>query len=438
MSKGNTGETKLSATSRTPLNLALQTWLRARGTALRPPLPVYPPPPMTRWGRIWRYSVAALMGALSFLTMLMIYDLEGFTDQRIGTLITVDLLLAPVLFVMMALRRKYPLFAIVVSCMAAGFGSLGSGAISITVISVATRRRWKELVPAGVFWLISTWTMQQANGGAFGSSIAELAIGSFGSLAILLVIGLFIGGRRQAIGALHARIAAAEDIRDARFAQARSNERSSIAREMHDVLAHRIYLVALHAGALSFRTDLAPEQVAETAEIIRDNSHQALKELRTVLGVLRDPAHGFDETPDLPQPALTDLAGLIQDSRLAGTRIDLQAPDELLASFGELDPTISRNAYRVLQECLTNARKHAPHALITLDLSGDQNTGLLMECRNTLHSSPSLTQDLDTPGSGLGLVGMQERIRASGGTLEFGSLSDKSFAVKVWLPWETR
>ena len=434
MSKGETGLD--TAPLSTGLKTPLKTRLGARIAALRTPLPVYPPPPITGWGRIWRYTLAVLVGIISFITMLMLYAEQGYKDLHLA-LVWIDILLTPVMFAMMALRRKYPMLAIIVSSLAAGFGALGSGAIAFTIISVATRRRWKEIIPAAILWSGSSWAMQQVNDNVFNTGMAELAVSSVGTFALLIAIGLFISGRRQAFGALPARIAAAENIRDARFDQARANERSSIAREMHDVLAHRISLVALHSGALSYRTDLSPEQVAETAEIIRDNSHQALKELRAVLGVLRDPANGVDETPDLPQPALTNLDSLVQDSRLAGTRIDVEVDPQLVEGFSLLDPTISRNAFRVLQECLTNARKHAPHALVTLTISGSEQTGLFIECTNGLWEIPALTPDLDMPTSGLGLVGMQERIRASGGTLEFGSGS-KLFTVKAWLPWETR
>lgn len=415
----------------------LQTWINTRVASLRTPLPVFPPPPMTTWGRIWRYALAALFGILSFIATLMLYQEQGFKDAHLP-LVWVDILLTPVLFTMMALRRKYPMFTILVSSLAAGFSALGSGAITFTLISVATRRQWKELLPAALLWLASSWAMQRVSDDAFNTGVTEMTISSVGAFALMVAVGLFISGRRQAVGALHARIAAAENIRDARFDQARANERSNIAREMHDVLAHRISLVALHSGALSYRTDLSAEQVAETAEIIRDNSHQALKELRAVLGVLRDPATGGDEAPDLPQPGLTNLDALIQDSRLTGARIDVHLAPNLVENFGLLDPTISRNAYRVLQECLTNARKHAPHALVTLEISGDEKTGLFIECVNGLRTFSPHTQDLDMPPSGLGLVGMQERIRASGGTLEFGVSGQHKFTVKAWLPWETR
>ncbi|XBH21302.1 histidine kinase [Jonesiaceae bacterium BS-20] len=420
---------------------------------MRTPLPLYPPPPLTVWGQIWRYGVAIISGAFSFLLVVGVYQMEGLLNYSPGgpgmlPLVFIDLALAPVMFLAMALRRRKPLLAIVLVSAFAGFSSLGSGAITFTLVSVATRRRWKELIPAAVLWFFSTWAMQAVSTSIWAQGVstisfeqvtlAEMTISSFTFFTIMVAIGLFIGGRRQAIGALEARVAAAEDIRDARFAQARANERSSIAREMHDVLAHRISLVALHSGALSYRKDLSAEQVAETAEIIRDNSHQALKELRTVLGVLRDPASGLDAPPDLPQPALTDLDVLIQDSRLTGTRIDLHAPKDLLASFDQLNQTISRNAYRVLQECLTNARKHAPNALVTLKLSGNQDDGLFIECRNGVRFAPLASKEVCLPSSGLGLVGMQERIRASGGTLEFGAPSQNFFEVKVWLPWQTR
>ena len=104
----------------------------------------------------------------------------------------------------------------------------------------------------------------------------------------LLATGMYIGARRELVASLHDRAERAEREQALRVEQAQANERARIAREMHDVLAHRMSLVAMHAGALAYRTDLSPEQTRHAAEVIQANAHRALADLREVLGLLRE------------------------------------------------------------------------------------------------------------------------------------------------------
>jgi signal transduction histidine kinase len=183
-------------------------------------------------------------------------------------------------------------------------------------------------------------------------------------------------------------------------------------------------MVTMHAGALSYRDDLTPEQVRETAGIIQENSHQALTELRQVLGVLReDPG---DADPELPQPSADDLPALIEDARASGMKV--------VSTLGPVDTIpdlLGRTAFRVVQEGLTNARKHAPDTLVSVELSGGPGDGLTIEVRNPLRIGSAL----DVPGSGLGLVGLAERTALVGGRLRHGVNADQEFTLTVWLPW---
>ena len=154
------------------------------------------------------------------------------------------------------------------------------------------------------------------------------------------------------------RPATAEREQAARLDQARANERSRIAREMHDVLAHRISLVAMHAGAMTYRSDLSRDELLSSARVVQENAHQALTDLRDVLGVLRettDPA-APPAIPAAPQPVLADLPRLVAEAEAAGTPVQLVSGGLDLAGVPEL---VGRTAYRIIQEGLTNARKHA-------------------------------------------------------------------------------
>src|SRR5690348_16266362 len=128
---------------------------------------------------------------------------------------------------------------------------------------------------------------------------------------------------------------------------------------MHDVLAHRISLLSLHAGVLEFRPDAPPEEIARAAGVIRASAHQALEDLRAVIGILRDGPDGQGPQSQPPQPTLAALPGLLEESRAAGMRIrtEVSLPDLAL-----VPDAIGRHALRIVQEALTNARKHATTA----------------------------------------------------------------------------
>ena len=131
--------------------------------------------------------------------------------------------------------------------------------------------------------------------------------------------GMYIGSRRELLWTLRDRAERAEAEQALRVEQGRLNERTRIAREMHDVLAHRISLIAMHAGALAYRTDLTAEEMRQTAELIQAKSHEALTDLRQVLGVLRDGEAGGRS--ERPQPTFADLSALVLEAEGAGMRI---------------------------------------------------------------------------------------------------------------------
>jgi signal transduction histidine kinase len=193
--------------------------------------------------------------------------------------------------------------------------------------------------------------------------------------------GLFIHYRRQLVLSLRDRAVRAEAEAQLRAAQAQQRARDEIAREMHDVLGHRLSLLSVHAGALEFRPDASPEEIAGAATVIRENAHLALQDLREVIGALRAPVG------ELPQPTLADIAPLVAESGRAGMRVGLG--EETSGAVPEL---VGRTAYRVVQEGLTNARKHAPGAAVAVRLAGAPGQGLTVEVAN----------EAPDPGSGSG------------------------------------
>ncbi len=263
---------------------------------------------------------------------------------------------------------------------------------------------WRPGYPFWVFWLVST-----------------------SEYAVMLIFGMYLRARRQLIASLHERVAQAEAAQHATAEQARLTERARIAGEMHDVLAHRVSLIALHAGALEIRPDLGADSVRETAGLIRQTARRALTELRDVIGVLSIEAGG---APRAPQPTLGTIENLVGEYRRAGLSVALEmdVPDTREASGA-----LGRDAYRIVREGLANVTKHARGTAATVSVSGRPGDGLRITIRNKLplsHGEPAL------PGAGSGLVGLAERVAVAGGNLSHGPDSGGDFVLSAALRWE--
>ncbi len=206
-------------------------------------------------------------------------------------------------------------------------------------------------------------------------------------------------------------------------------ERTRIAREMHDVLAHRISLLALHAGALEVRPDLPPAKVRETAVLLRTTARQALEELRAVVGILRETDTGQDSPPP-PQPTLSDITHLVEDREETGAEIDFQLHVEQADTLPE---ALGRDAYRIVQEALTNIAKHADGAATHVRITGAPGSGLHVSVRN--EAPPRTPTGPALPGSGAGLLGLQERVALAGGTLVHGPDRTGDFVVEADFAW---
>src|SRR5215469_8703661 len=340
-----------------------------------------------------------------------------------GPLLAVDAIGGAVLCLALWWRRRWPLGLGLVSLPVLAVSSSAGAAGVIILYTVAAYRRWQLafLVAAAQVALLP---LQRAIHPQDNSLAVYYVTGTLG-LAVVVAWGMF---RRSCRQAQRERARRAEAEEQLRIEQIRYAERARIAREMHDVLAHRISLLSLHAGALEFRPDAPPEEVARAAAVIRASAHQALDDLRAVIGVLRDRADG--QGPQPPQQTLAALPGLLEESRAAGMRIhaEVRVPD-----LAAVPDTIGRHALRIIQEALTNARKHAPSAPVELRLDGAPGQRLAIEVRNP---SPVLaTGQSKIPGTGTGLLGLAERATLSGGRLEHGLDERGHFRLSAWLPW---
>jgi signal transduction histidine kinase len=385
---------------------------------MQEPTPAQYQPRITPWGHLWRTTVVLLVSAAAWAPVA-----QAQLDQA-PVYFWVDLGVGLASFGLMFLRRRFPFPIAVLLQLVAVFSASSAGPSLLTCVSLATRRVLWQIVVVGAVGVVTSQifaTYQPSPGN--DSWALNLVIGLLFAVAAL-ASGMYIGSRRALVWTLRDRAERAEAEQEVRVAQARSAERARIAREMHDVLAHRISLVSMHAGALAYRDDLSPEQVRDSAEVIQDKAHEALTDLRQVLGVLRGDEPGVGHRP---QPTFADVPALVDEAREAGMRVRY---DERVVTAAAMPEQVGRTVHHVVQEALTNARKHAPGTQVTVAVTGGQGDGVEVTVRN----HRLIGHVTSTPGAGLGLVGLAERVELAGGTLEHHDGPD-TFTLRVRLPW---
>ncbi|HRC41791.1 sensor histidine kinase [Nostocoides sp.] len=390
------------------------------------PIPRDPPtPPLDRLGKAWRVAFVLGIGVVAWVSVMSALPEDAGSAWSLWLTVG-DPVLGVIAMILASWRRRWPLAIGAIVAIIGAVSLTAAGAVLLVLASVATRRHWRELA-----WLIPLNIAAGVVSEWLAPATPDASPSWYGTLAMMVLItaavsaiGYAVGGRRELE---RQRLEAAQLDAARRAAQAAAAERTRIAREMHDVLAHRISLVAMHAGALNYRTDLAPHEMRTALTTIETNAHQALADLREVLGVLRSPSGAETDDPERPQPDLGDLPGLIGEAESLGTRV--RFVDE---SVGAAPAGLGRTAYRVVQEALTNARKHAPGTVVQVRVTGSPPEGLRIEIRNP---RPVQTSDRGLPHSGLGLLGLQERVTLAGGHLNHGPQPDGGYAVSAWLPW---
>jgi signal transduction histidine kinase len=364
------------------------------------------------------FLLAGSLGAATFL--------EGLSrvPPAPDALVAADLVAGTLACLALWWRRRWPVGIAVAVGLVGVFSDAVAGAVVISVFTVAVHRRWPALAAVTALHVATFLVYARLRPAPDLSYVVNAAI-SVTLMAAVVAWGMFVRARRQLVQSLRERALRAEYEQELRAEQARQMERTRIAREMHDVLAHRISLLSMHAGALEFRPDAPPDEMAKAAGVIRQSAHQALQDLREVIGVLRAP----DGLAGRPQPTLADLPALVEESRQAGAQVRA----DYRVDLGTVPTAAGRNAYRIVQEGLTNARKHAWGTAVTVVVDGAPGSGLSVEVRNRLPVGGDARNAI--PGGGTGLVGLGERVSLAGGRLEHGRTPDGDFRLRAELPW---
>ncbi|MDQ1017493.1 sensor histidine kinase [Streptomyces afghaniensis] len=295
-------------------------------------------------------------------------------------------------------------------------GSFACHLTVLTVVAVRTR-------PRAAAWM---WTLTAVYG-----VLADTLFGSGRhgtNTGPMLVVSAFV---LLAVTVWHIRRHAEQEVTAQQTVTAHERsrrtlleERTTIARELHDVVAHHMSVVAIQAEAAPYRVENPPPELEKAFATIRENAVAALTELRRVLGVVR--AEDY-EAPDAPQPTLADLEGLLANVREAGLGVE----KVVTGAVRELPQGVELSAYRIVQEALSNTLRHAPGASARVEI-GYVLGGLGLRIVNGPPPNPSLIKP--SPGAGHGITGMRERVTMLNGEMTAGRTDDGGYEVAVFLP----
>ncbi|WP_327362542.1 sensor histidine kinase [Streptomyces sp. NBC_01296] len=355
----------------------------------------------------------------------------------------------------LVLRRRWPiavvLVGIAVSPAAMGFLLGVVGLYTLAACEVPRRITATLTSMSLVATFVVMYVRTSGDQGASQSLVIVLSV--FVAVALTVppvLLGLYIGARRRLMESLQERADSLErelsllaDRAEERAEWARTEERTRIAREMHDVVAHRVSLMVVHAAALEAVAAKDPARAAKNAALVGDMGRQALTELREMLGVLRaaeSPKRAPAVVPvaalvgsfeDGAGPSLEELEALVGQSRAAGMVVELDVRGAGAGYPAEVEQT----AYRVVQEALTNCHKHAPGARVVVRLAHREGE-VAMQVENGPCGADGVQPGL--PSGGNGLVGMRERVLGLGGVFVSGPTDEGGFKVSAVLPGDPR
>jgi signal transduction histidine kinase len=376
--------------------------------------------------------------ALFGISCVSITNVNGAGDQQ-GSSLAPALPIAVVLSTVVALRRRMPEKMLVLA-VAAGLAQLvldvpsapEDFAMLVIIYTVAADgARWASrfaLIGGLCAGTLSQLRWPATEAGGLGGVL--IAIFQTVPFALAWVLGDSIRTRRAYLAQLEERAARLEKEREAQAKVAVAAERARIARELHDVVAHNVSVMVVQADGAAYVMDTAPDQARKALETISGTGRQALAEMRRLLGVLRTGEHQ-EGGEYVPQPDVEQLDDLIEQCRTSGLPVDFKVE----GTPRPLPSGVELTAYRIVQEALTNTRKHGgPNAGASVRLVYfDDGLGLLVE-DDGKGAPHELYEEGGADGQGHGLIGMRERVGMVGGTLDAGPRPGGGFRISALLP----
>ncbi|WP_037808090.1 sensor histidine kinase [Streptomyces sp. NRRL F-2580] len=387
-----------------------------------------------RWQRMLPYLVVGIcVVTLLPVTIAVLsndYGLDGGWAGALGVAQTVPLLLAVV--------RPLPAWGLVLAADFAGAVLLiGADKVAghswpwppMTIVGYLVLMACLGLRES-IRTLVGVWLVTGALGAALGFSQPDGVMNSAALLFVLSGVMLVLTGALRGLGDAQQRIAEQESISEAeRSRRTLLEERARIARELHDVVAHHMSVITVQADSAPYRLPGMPEAVQEEFAAIAAGARESLGEMRRLLTVLRgDGANGGAEGERAPQPGINRLQQLVEATVRAGQPVELSLA---AGAAGAAPPAVDLSAYRIVQEALANVVRHAPGARTRVSVTVDEDEVLVLVVNGPARDA---VVELESSGTGHGLVGMRERVRLTGGTLDTGPLPDGGFRVAARLP----
>ncbi|GAA2677753.1 sensor histidine kinase [Streptomyces lunalinharesii] len=280
--------------------------------------------------------------------------------------------------------------------------------------------------------LIAVWLTTGVTGMLFDAVAPERSQSASVLMFVLSGVVLLLGAALRERGDAQRKLQEQETISEAeRARRTLLEERTRIARELHDVVAHHMSVITVQADSAPYRISGIPREAQEEFGAIAASARESLAEMRRLLGVLRSEETERQDGPErAPQPGIGQLPKLVEATVRAGVPVELVLPGEPVTP----EPAVDLSAYRIVQEALANVVRHAPGAptrvSVTTTGGGSRLTVLVVNER----PAPPLSAPLETSGTGHGLVGMRERVRLVDGTLDTGPLPGGGFRVAAQLP----
>lgn len=352
-------------------------------------------------------------------------------------------LVGTLLAVALIWRHRWPLPIAAAACVLPILLPLDALAALVCLGGVIRRRPWRDAVPIGALTALAVWrsVWQDGRGTDEDTSFWHIMTGAQGHatpwwvvliitavlMAITVAVALVVRSRRDLASSRHKEAVADEKVERLGESLARQQERERLAREVHDALGHRLSLLSIHAGALEVAAH-DDTRLASSAAVVRQGAQQSMDDLRSLLSVLRQPG---DADVAASVPDLGDVSALVDESM--GSGLPLVA-SVVVDSHQGLDPIVSRSAYRIVQELLTNARKHACGAPMRLQVTASPAHGIEMSCGNMLPPQSPIPPG-EVARLGNGLTGIIERAEQLGGRHRVWVDEQRVFRVAILLPW---
>lgn len=300
-------------------------------------------------------------------------------------------------------------------------------------LAVPASRAWPAFALTALVLGVGSALVARDGGEPWGTALALGLFQGVGTVALPWLVAIVVAARRDVAQARASRTAALERERDALVQAAIARERTAMARELHDIAAHHLSGIAVMTAAIGTQIDTDPAAAKAGVAQVRQQSKAVLQDLRSLVGLLRDDR---EHTSHVRPESLAGIAGLVEEVTTAGRDVTLTVLDSSGGAPTGIGPLAQLAAYRMVQEALANAARHAPGSGVEVTVDASAAASVVVTVRNDPPASPTTGPSAVEAGRGFGLVGMRERAELTGATVDAGPTADGGWQVRLTMPRE--